>query len=226
MQYRIQEEFKADIQNIVHNVVIYHGGHSNMADQARQMFRDCVYDLTELNTCRDCYRYANTRNDKYWFAKPCRPFHEIVYAKQKGFPYWPAKVVGKENTEGQLEVRFFGGFHQRALVEKHHIKPINTNIHSLQVDTEPYIHPGLIYDFQVKRTSAWNKASEELKRYQELYEKYKDKPEFINSQYGDPFDGEKVSQLTTSFGQDSESEVRLSCGQLRRERNVILVVVW
>ena len=65
------------------------------------------------------------------------------------------------------------------------------------------------YDcLKVKRTSAWNKASEELKRYQELYEKYKDKPEFINSQYGDPFDGEKVSQLTTSFGQDSESEVR------------------
>ena len=61
MQYRILEEFKADIQNIVHNVVIYHGGHSNMADQARQMFRDCVYDLTELNTCRDCYRFANTR---------------------------------------------------------------------------------------------------------------------------------------------------------------------
>ena len=60
----------------------------------------------------------------------------------------------------------------------------------------------------MKRTSAWNKASEELKRYQELYEKYKDKPEFINSQYGDPFDGEKVSQLTTSFGQESESEVR------------------
>ena len=55
-QYRILEEYKADIQNIVHNVVIYHGAHSNMADQARQMFRDCVYDITELTTCRDCYR--------------------------------------------------------------------------------------------------------------------------------------------------------------------------
>ena len=62
VQYRILEEFKADIQNIVHNVVIYHGAHSNMADQARQMFRDCVYDITELTTCRDCYRYANTRS--------------------------------------------------------------------------------------------------------------------------------------------------------------------
>lgn len=61
VQYRILEEYKADIQNIVHNVVIYHGAHSAMADQARQMFRDCVYDITELTTCRDCYRYANTR---------------------------------------------------------------------------------------------------------------------------------------------------------------------
>ena len=63
VQYRILEEYKADIQNIVHNVVIYHGAHSAMADQARQMFRDCVYDITELTTCRDCYRYANTRYD-------------------------------------------------------------------------------------------------------------------------------------------------------------------
>lgn len=74
-------------------------------------------------------------------------------------------------------------------------------------------------NLQVKRTSAWNKASEELKRYQELYEKYKDKPEFVNSQYGDPFDGEKVSQLTTSFGQDSESEVS------ERERDLMKMMM-
>ena len=60
-QYRILEEYKADVQNIVHNVVIYHGVHSTMADTARQMFRDCVNDLSEMTTCRDCYRYANTR---------------------------------------------------------------------------------------------------------------------------------------------------------------------
>ena len=64
-----------------------------------------------------------------------------------------------------------------------------------------------IYLYQIKRTSAWNKASEELKRYQELFDKYKVRPEFLTDQYGDPFDGEKVSQLTGSYGQDSESEV-------------------
>ena len=82
-----------------------------------------------------------------------------------------------------MEVRFFGGYHRKALVERHHIKPISTNVHSLQI----------------KRTSEWNKASEELKRYQELHEKYKDKPEFLTDQYGDPFDGEKVGGQSRTF---------------------------
>lgn len=40
-----------------------------------------------------------------------RPPHELVYAKQKGFSYWPAKVI-KVTPEG-YDVRFFGGLHQR-----------------------------------------------------------------------------------------------------------------
>ena len=77
-----------------------------MADLARQMFRDCTYDLKDITMCRDCYRYANERQEKYWFCKPCRPFHELVYAKQKGFPYWPAKVM-RVLEEGQnYDVRY------------------------------------------------------------------------------------------------------------------------
>lgn len=53
------------------------------------------------------------------------------------------------------DVRFFGGHHQRALIEKSHIRSISVNIHTLQV----------------KRTSSWNKACEELKRHQDLLEK-------------------------------------------------------
>jgi hypothetical protein len=55
----------------------------------------------------------------------------------------------------QYDVRFFGGHHQRALVEKSHIRSISVNIHTLQV----------------KRTSSWNKACEELRRHQDLLEK-------------------------------------------------------
>ena len=68
------------------------------------MLRECIADLRELAACRDCYRYSQEKPcEKYWFCKPCRPFHELVYAKQKGFPYWPAKVIQGENDEGLLE---------------------------------------------------------------------------------------------------------------------------
>jgi hypothetical protein len=66
--------------------------HSILADMARQMLRDCIYDLQEIRQCRDCYRVSNEKTDKHWFCQPCRPAHQLVYAKQKGFPYWPAKV--------------------------------------------------------------------------------------------------------------------------------------
>ena len=41
------------------------------------------------------------------------PPHELVYAKQKGFTFWPAKVI-KITQEG-YDVRFFGGWHQRSV---------------------------------------------------------------------------------------------------------------
>ena len=49
-----------------------------MADLARQMFRDCTYDLKEITQCRDCYRFATEKPNKLWYCKPCRPFHELV----------------------------------------------------------------------------------------------------------------------------------------------------
>lgn len=86
-------------------------------------------------------------------------------------PYWPAKVI-RTMPDGSYDVRFFGGYHQRALVEKPSIRPITTNIHTLQV----------------KRTSLWNKASDELKKHQEFVTKVKSAlPDFQKDLYGDPF---------------------------------------
>ncbi|XP_054271302.1 zinc finger MYND domain-containing protein 11 isoform X2 [Macrosteles quadrilineatus] len=152
-KYEHLEEFKADAQTIVHNVVIYHGVHSIVADHARLMLRDCLTSLQDIRQCRDCYKVSFERNNRNWFCKPCRPPHMLVYAKQKGYPYWPAKVI---KINGDLyDVRFFGGTHERTSVEKAYIRPISININSLQV----------------KKTSSWNKACEELKRHQDLLEK-------------------------------------------------------
>ncbi|XP_035213446.1 zinc finger MYND domain-containing protein 11-like isoform X2 [Stegodyphus dumicola] len=148
--YKRLEEFQADVQTLVHNVVLYYGVHSTLADRTRQMLRDCRYDLGEIRQCRDCYRTSNEKRDRFWFCQPCDPPHELVYAKQKGYPYWPAKVIRINN--GVHDVRFFGGYHQRANIEKDHIKPITTSLQQLQL----------------KRTAGLNKALEELKRHQQL----------------------------------------------------------
>ena len=96
-----------------------------------------------------------------------------VYAKQKGLPYWPAKVI-RTIPDGSYDIRFFGGQHQRALVEKQNVRPISVNIQTLQV----------------KRTSLWNKASEELKKHQEFVTKVKNAlPDFQKDSYGDPYIG-------------------------------------
>ncbi|XP_013791360.2 zinc finger MYND domain-containing protein 11-like, partial [Limulus polyphemus] len=153
--YKSLEEFEVDARNIVHNVVIYYGVNSVMADVARQMLRDCIYDLAEIRQCKDCYRMSNEKLDKLWFCQPCNPPHELVWARQKGFLYWPAKVIKQEN--GVYDVRFFGGYHQRANVENENIKPINTSLQQLSV----------------KRTASLNKALDELKRHQEMVEKQK-----------------------------------------------------
>ncbi len=63
-----------------------------MADMARLMLRDCNTDLQEILECWLCYKHSNDKTLRNWFIKPCKPPHELVYARQKGYPYWPAKV--------------------------------------------------------------------------------------------------------------------------------------
>lgn len=65
---------------------------SSMADMARLMLRDCNTDMQEIMECWLCYKHSNDKSLRNWFCKPCRPPHELIYAKSKGCPYWPAKV--------------------------------------------------------------------------------------------------------------------------------------
>lgn len=97
----------------------------------RTMYKDCLYDLKEIRRCPDCYRISNEKTEKMWFSIPCNPPHQLVYAKQKGYSYWPAKVMKIEDDV--YDVRFFGGHHGRANIEKNFIRPITVNLSSLQV---------------------------------------------------------------------------------------------
>uniref|UniRef100_A0A8C6LIA5 Zinc finger MYND-type containing 11 n=1 Tax=Nothobranchius furzeri TaxID=105023 RepID=A0A8C6LIA5_NOTFU len=146
-KYKSFDEFKADVQLIVHNTSILFGVHSDQAEIARLLFSDTCHELNELLLCKNCFYLSNARPDN-WFCYPCSPSHDLVWAKMKGFGYWPAKVLQREDN--QVDVRFFGHQHQRAWIPADNIQDIKVSIQQLQV----------------KRSSGWKKACEELEVYQ------------------------------------------------------------
>ncbi|XP_012235312.1 zinc finger MYND domain-containing protein 11 [Linepithema humile] len=162
-EYNNLAEFEADAHNILHNILVYHGDRNVIGDMGRTMYQDCCYDLQEIRRCADCYRISNEKSEKMWFCIPCNPPHQLVYAKQKGYPYWPAKVM---QVNGNVyDVRFFGGHHMRANIEKVFIRPISATLQSLQI----------------KKSTAWNRAFEELKHHQHLLQKLGKNKEDLNT---------------------------------------------
>uniref|UniRef100_A0A8C1IKZ6 Zinc finger MYND domain-containing protein 11-like n=1 Tax=Cyprinus carpio TaxID=7962 RepID=A0A8C1IKZ6_CYPCA len=142
-KYKSFEEFRADAQLIVHNTAILFCA----------LFEQCIcaiiylFQLNELMLCRHCFYLSNARPDN-WFCYPCSPTHELVWARMKGFGYWPAKVMQREGS--QVDVRFFGHQHQRAWIPSDNIQEITVNVQQLQV----------------KRSLGWKKACDELELHQ------------------------------------------------------------
>ncbi|KAG9328277.1 hypothetical protein JZ751_015423 [Albula glossodonta] len=106
-----------------------------------------IQELDELHLCKNCFYLSNARPDN-WFCYPCAPSHELVWARMKGFGYWPAKVLQRE--ENQVDVRFFGHQHQRAWIPAENTQDIQVSAQQLQV----------------KRSTGWKKACEELDLHQ------------------------------------------------------------
>lgn len=199
LEYKSLAEFQADAHNILHNILLYHGAHSIIGEMGVTMYQDCCYDLQEIRRCADCYRISNEKSEKMWFCIPCNPPHQLVYAKQKGYPYWPAKVM---QVNGNVyDVRFFGGHHMRANIEKVFIRPITVSLQSLQI----------------KRSTAWNRAFEELKHHQNLLRKLGKVKEEFNEPEEDVDDDEndgpkptKIRNIESTGSKETSSSSNLT----------------
>uniref|UniRef100_A0A182TXC6 Protein kinase C-binding protein 1 n=1 Tax=Anopheles melas TaxID=34690 RepID=A0A182TXC6_9DIPT len=110
-KYSAPEEFVSDLSWIVHNMLIY-PGQLHLVKIARTMFKRGKQEMEEMEPCQECYIKANTKSDTNWFIEPCSKPHLLLWAKLKGYPYWPAKLYGT-NANHQAHVRFFGD-HDRA----------------------------------------------------------------------------------------------------------------
>ncbi|UYV79569.1 ZMYND11 [Cordylochernes scorpioides] len=87
---------------------------------------DELYSVSPADTINKLYRLdiliLLLSGDKKEEVSPCAvapqdPPHDLVYAKQRGFPYWPAKVIKVDGDN--YDVRFFGNFHQRWVWERY-----------------------------------------------------------------------------------------------------------
>ncbi|XP_052012417.1 zinc finger MYND domain-containing protein 11 isoform X5 [Apodemus sylvaticus] len=174
-KYRSYEEFKADAQLLLHNTVIFYGADSEQADIARMLYKDTCHELDELQLCKNCFYLSNARPDN-WFCYPCIPNHELVWAKMKGFGFWPAKVMQKEDN--QVDVRFFGHHHQRAWIPSENIQDITVNVHRLHV----------------KRSMGWKKACDEL----ELHQRFLREGRFWKSKNEDRGEEEAESSISST----------------------------
>ncbi|XP_012221548.1 MYND-type zinc finger-containing chromatin reader ZMYND8 isoform X2 [Linepithema humile] len=121
--YGSTDAFMADAKWIQHNCIVFNtcGGvyadTSKLTNAAKQLIKVARQEVSEIEACPDCYAHSRNlpRHQPSWFIEPCRRPHPLVWAKLKGFPFWPAKAMPRVNSQGHVDVRFFGE-HDRAWV--------------------------------------------------------------------------------------------------------------
>ncbi|XP_046816086.1 protein kinase C-binding protein 1 [Vespa crabro] len=121
--YGSTDAFMSDAKWIQHNCIVYNtcGGvyadTSKLTNTAKQIIKVARQEVSEIEACPDCYAHSRNlfRPQPSWFIEPCRQPHPLVWAKLKGFPFWPAKAMPRLNSQGFVDVRFFGE-HDRAWI--------------------------------------------------------------------------------------------------------------
>ncbi|XP_059621790.1 MYND-type zinc finger-containing chromatin reader Zmynd8-like [Phlebotomus argentipes] len=115
-KYKATHDFMMDVKWILHNCYVYYTCVTpfdmNLLKVVKSLVRVCKQEMNEIETCSECYYNANTQAD--WFVEVCTKPHILLWAKLKGFPYWPAKGMAV-NGATSVDVRFFGA-HDRAWV--------------------------------------------------------------------------------------------------------------
>ncbi|XP_069106879.1 MYND-type zinc finger-containing chromatin reader ZMYND8-like isoform X2 [Argopecten irradians] len=123
--YGCTEAFLADAKWILHNCIIFNGTHHKLTSSAKMIIKICKHEMNEIELCPDCYWNSCVRKNDEWFSETCRTPHTLVWAKLKGYPFWPAKALREEDD--QVDVRFFGA-HDRSWVPTSQVYMLSKDI--------------------------------------------------------------------------------------------------
>ncbi|XP_055312561.1 MYND-type zinc finger-containing chromatin reader ZMYND8-like [Sitodiplosis mosellana] len=110
--YSCCEDFYSDIKWIVHNTKIHCSANHGKIKAANVLFNAVKEEMYCIRLCHSCY----INLDVDWFSTPCARLHILVWAKQRTFPYWPAKVMRYNRDQNTVDVQYFGGSHLRGIV--------------------------------------------------------------------------------------------------------------
>ncbi|XP_022230702.2 zinc finger MYND domain-containing protein 11 [Drosophila obscura] len=128
-KYKYLTELFVDLLDLQHNIGVFFGPTEQEYNATQWLMRDVTHDIREIRLCPDCFRNSNEMDCSMWFAKPCLQRHEVVFAKQAGWPHWPAKVISVSSKKPiKYDVRFFGKNHLRASVLEKDIIPIEADV--------------------------------------------------------------------------------------------------
>lgn len=101
-----------DLFFLPHRLPVVHGN-VNAAKTAKSLLDMAKEEIYSIRLCDECY-ISFTQNRR--FDTVCKQPHLVVWAKQKSYPYWPAKLMSVSATTNKVEVRYFGEKHYRAVL--------------------------------------------------------------------------------------------------------------
>ncbi len=112
--YNYVQEFENDFKHFIHNYKVSHLEYFDddykLVNKIHKRFNR---EISELKLCIDCYNYSNNysfddiENPYDWFALVCNPPHECLFAKSRGYGFWPSKVISISDDGQTYDVRYF-----------------------------------------------------------------------------------------------------------------------
>ncbi len=116
--YNYVQQFENDFKHFIHNYKVSHLEYFDddykLVNKIHKRFNR---EISELKLCIDCYNYSNNysfddiENPYDWFTLVCNPPHECVFAKSRGYGFWPSKVISISDDGHTYDVRYFNAPH-------------------------------------------------------------------------------------------------------------------
>ncbi|CAK9297094.1 unnamed protein product [Gordionus sp. m RMFG-2023] len=111
--YSSPQEMISDVKYIYHNTWIYHEiKHSRNSLETQKKLSTlkrveiiCKEEVNEIEACDECYHNAHTLPFDEWFTVVCGSVHTLVWAKMKGYPFWPGKVLRIHQSGGAIDIK-------------------------------------------------------------------------------------------------------------------------